>query len=124
MLCCLFWSGWSLGRLWPKGDVLHVHDLPVVKIVQLLIFSENGYMYFICCLSGCGVGAHNLLKFFEQPRGVGCVLAVSCPAFFWPGLWWLIFQTMVFHHICNNHLIKINSFDLPSWGWHLYPADV
>ena len=105
--------------------MLHVRDLPVVKkIVHLLIFSENGYMYFICCLSGCGVGARNLLKFFEQLQGVGCVFAVSCPAFFWPGLWWLIFQTMVFHCICKNHLIKIVSFDLPSWGWHLYPADV
>ena len=43
--------------------MLHVCDLPVVKIAQLLIFSENDYMYFICCLSGCGVGAHNLIKF-------------------------------------------------------------
>ena len=60
----------------------HVRDLPVVKkIAQLLIFSENDYMYFICCLSGCGVGARNLLKFFEQLQGVGCVFAVSCPAF-------------------------------------------
>ena len=37
--------------------MLHVRDLPVVKIAQLLIFSENDYMYFICCLSGCGVGS-------------------------------------------------------------------
>ena len=31
VLCCLFWLGWSLGGLWPKGDVLHVRHLPVVK---------------------------------------------------------------------------------------------
>ena len=56
VLCCLFWLGWSLGGLWPKGDMLHVRDLPVVKIAQLLIFPENDYMYFICHLLGCGVG--------------------------------------------------------------------
>ena len=41
VLCCLFWMGWSLLGLWPKLAVLHVHDLPVVKIVHLLIFSER-----------------------------------------------------------------------------------
>ena len=56
--------------------MLHVHDLPVVKkIAQLLIFSENVYMYFICCLSGCGVGARNLLKFMiTTARGWLCYL--------------------------------------------------
>ena len=54
MLCCLVGlvTRWTL----PKGDVLHLRDSPVVKIVQLLIFSENDYMYFICCLSVCGMG--------------------------------------------------------------------
>ena len=49
VLCCLFWSDWSHGGLWPKGDVLHVCDLPVVKIVLLIIFTESDYMYFIFC---------------------------------------------------------------------------
>ena len=35
--------------------MLHVHDLPVVKIALLLIFSESDYMYFICCMLGCRV---------------------------------------------------------------------
>ena len=60
MLCCLFWSGWSHGGLRPKGDVLHVRDLPVVKVVLLIIFSESDYMYFIFCLSGCGMGPATL----------------------------------------------------------------
>ena len=50
--------------------MLHVHDLPVVKIAQLLIFFANGYMYFICCLSGCGVRANNLLKFLNNREGL------------------------------------------------------
>ena len=41
LLCCLFWMGWSLRELWPKLAVLHVRDLPVVKIAHLLIFSER-----------------------------------------------------------------------------------
>ena len=41
VLCCLFWMGWSLLGLWPKLAVLRVRDLPVVKIVHLLIFSER-----------------------------------------------------------------------------------
>ena len=35
--------------------MLHVRDLPVVKIALLLIFSESDYMYFICFILGCGV---------------------------------------------------------------------
>ena len=27
-------------------------------------------MYFICCLSGCGVGARNLLKFLNNHEGL------------------------------------------------------
>ena len=55
--------------------MLHVCDLPVVKTVLLLIFSENDYMYFICCLSGCGVGARNLIKFMiTTARGWLCYL--------------------------------------------------
>ena len=38
LLFCLFWTGWSLHGLWPKLAVLRVHDLPVVKIMHLLIF--------------------------------------------------------------------------------------
>ena len=37
MFCCLVWSGWSHNGLRPKGDVLDVHDLPVVKVALLLI---------------------------------------------------------------------------------------
>ena len=35
---------------------MHVRVLPVVKIALLIVFSESDYMYFIFCLSGCGVG--------------------------------------------------------------------
>ena len=38
MFCCLFWLGWSHGGLLPKGDVLHVRDLPVVKISAVINF--------------------------------------------------------------------------------------
>ena len=75
VLCCLFWLGWSLGGLWPKGDVRHVCDLPVVKIVLLLIFSENDYMYFICCFVRLWGGACNLIKFMiTTARGWLCFL--------------------------------------------------
>ena len=39
-------------------------------------------MYFICCLSGCGMGPTTFFKILiEQMWGVGCVFTVSCPAF-------------------------------------------
>ena len=62
--------------------MLHVRDLPVAEIALLLIFSESDYMYFICCLSGCGVGACNLIKIYDYNHtGLVVLFAVSCPAF-------------------------------------------
>ena len=88
--------------------MLHVRGLPVVKIALLFILSENDYMYFICCLSGCGVGACNLLKLFEQLRGVGCVFAVSCPTF----LAWSVVVNLPNNGVllCLQKLFDLNYF--------------
>ena len=87
MLCCLIWLGWSHGGLCPNTNVLHIRDLPVVKIAFLLIFSENGYMYFIFLFVRLWGGAHNLIKFDNNCRGLVVLLEVSCRASFqtWSG---------------------------------------
>ena len=54
--------------------MLHVRDLPVVKIAQLLIFSENDYMYFIFVCQVVGWGLQPFKIFFEQLQEVGCVI--------------------------------------------------
>ena len=38
-------------------------------------------MYFICCLSGCGVVARNLLKILNNREGLVVCLQYPCPAF-------------------------------------------
>ena len=63
----------------------YVLELPVVKIVQLLISSENNYMYFICCLSGCGMSPQPFKILLNNCKGL-VVFAVSCPVFPWSGL--------------------------------------
>ena len=63
--------------------MLHVRDLPVVKIALLLIFSENGYMYFIFLFVRLWGGALQPYKiiFCKNRTGLVVLLAVSCPAF-------------------------------------------
>ena len=61
--------------------MLHVRDLPVVKIAQLLIFSENDYMYFIFVCQVVGWGTQPFKNFLNNCKGLVVLFAVSCPAF-------------------------------------------
>ena len=60
--------------------MLHVRDLPVVKIVLLLIFSESDYMYIIFLFVRLWGGACNLIKLFLITTAQGWLCFLQYPA--------------------------------------------
>ena len=59
--------------------MLHVHDLPVVKITPLLIFSESDYTYIIFLFVRLWGGAHNLIKLFLITTALGWLCFLQYP---------------------------------------------
>ena len=72
---------------------------------------------FVFCLSDCGVNPQPFKIWLYHREGWLCVCGVLS-SFFWPGLWWLIFPTMVSYCICKILLVRVILFDLAFRGWY------
>ena len=65
-------------------------------------------MYFICCLSGCGVGARNLLKFLNNREGL--VVCLQYPVQL--SLAWSVVVNLPNNGVslCLQNLVDLNYF--------------